>query len=498
LNCTTCARSTLYAFRIELAKSLLGKESVARQIEAITSGDISKVPSTTTLDGAIVDLRDCARSERTEAVLDELSTTNERIHLISKKAVKFKKEIEDLKKEMAEKRARIKSRRSDAESAIYKLDSRSTKELDHLDKNIRVMHRDWDKDYTKVMQARVALCRKAARLAGLRREKIYEDQTWRERFEIARLPIFDLRELNGADPEVLTASFTQVAYLLDRVSTYLAIRLPAEVRLPNKDHPQCAAILAPSSSYLTRESVPTLSKDRISPETERPFPRTGPRPRLLYLSKSLPTIQKEDPVAFSMFVEGATILAWNIAWLCKTQGMSGISSWTEICSVGKNLEQLLLADHRGVSKVASDHKKQKPTTSSHEEDKSRPANLPTHFGRYSHGSVKSFFKDGNEVMRGWRLSNPIKAIDKVKAHLIAEMQGAEWEVLDEGEWNDPNDFMGPEEQPVLVHGRKYSAAASEVGKTSKPGSTGWTRLRYRSDSANAVTKSGSTHSSQRT
>ena len=39
-------------------------------------------------------------------------------------------------------------------------------------------------------------------------------------------------------------------------------------------------------------------------------------------------------------------------------------------------------------------------------------------------------------MRDWRLQAPLKVIEKVKAMLLSERTGAEWELLEGNEWED--------------------------------------------------------------
>ena len=39
-------------------------------------------------------------------------------------------------------------------------------------------------------------------------------------------------------------------------------------------------------------------------------------------------------------------------------------------------------------------------------------------------------------MRDWRLQSPVKIIEKVKAMLLAERTGAEWEILEGNEWEE--------------------------------------------------------------
>lgn len=141
-------------------------------------------------------------------------------------------------------------------------------------------------------------------------------------------------------------------------------------------------------------------------------------------------------MAYASFVEGITFLAWDIAWLCKTQGMNvGGSSWEEVCSMGKNLWHLLLAPpSRPIVKRESSSKnpQQPPYTSNP---------LPTAedapaLGHFSHGTVYGFLASasGAEHMRDWRLQSPVKIIERVKTMLLAERTGAEWEILEGNEW----------------------------------------------------------------
>lgn len=60
-------------------------------------------------------------------------------------------------------------------------------------------------------------------------------------------------------------------------------------------------------------------------------------------------------------------------------------------------------------------------------------------------------------MRSWKLlQSPTKIIDKVKAALQADMSGAEWEMLEEKEWDErlegEGEGGGVTEEPILVGG----------------------------------------------
>lgn len=59
-------------------------------------------------------------------------------------------------------------------------------------------------------------------------------------------------------------------------------------------------------------------------------------------------------------------------------------------------------------------------------------------GHYSHGTSHSFLgaSEGVEFMKTWKLPPPAKIADKLKSALLGEMANAEWELLEEKEWDD--------------------------------------------------------------
>lgn len=87
-------------------------------------------------------------------------------------------------------------------------------------------------------------------------------------------------------------------------------------------------------------------------------------------------------------------------------------------------------------------------------------------------------------MQGWKLANPVRVIDKVKAALASERMGAEWELLEDGEWEDEG------KQEAIMDGNKYiedgEAATKEAARMDKAlveqkgkekGTSGWMKLK---------------------
>jgi hypothetical protein len=145
----------------------------------------------------------------------------------------------------------------------------------------------------------------------------------------------------------------------------------------------------------------------------------------------LAKLAKDDPKQYAYFVEGVTLLAWNIAWLCKTQGMSGFDSDMDICSLGRNMWNLLLSDRLDTSLMTSEVSAKAPNGKQLPSD-----NYPIRFGQLSHGTARSFLSstDGRNIMKDWHLQSPMRSVSKIRQFLDNELQKAEWEVLQEAEW----------------------------------------------------------------
>lgn len=112
-------------------------------------------------------------------------------------------------------------------------------------------------------------------------------------------------------------------------------------------------------------------------------------------------------------------------------------------------------------------------------------------GHYSHGTIHSFLgaSEGSEFIRTWKLPTPTKIADKLKVNLLGEMATAEWELLDEREWDDePAEGQHDHETPTSRNSQPHtnhsgengqvSAQAVEEGRRTK-GTSGWTKLNNR-------------------
>jgi hypothetical protein len=260
--------------------------------------------------------------------------------------------------------------------------------------------------------------------------------------------------------EVISTSLAHIAHILMLASHYLAIRLPAEVTLPHRDYPR-PTIFSVQSSY--RHGDITFPGSALS-QTATDSRGDGdnghiPRPRPLFIDKPLPTMLKEDPSSYSLFIEGVTLLAYDIAWACSTQGVSiaDKNSNDDVWNIGQNLWRLLIGDQ--LHRKAVEPTFPSPVDSSRDDDAQR---TKSQVGRWSHGTTYSYLggAEGTEYIRNFKLPSPIKLADRLKKKLSSEAPMLEWEKID-GEEARAGDEEG------------------EEGSSRTVGLNGWTKLKNR-------------------
>jgi hypothetical protein len=276
-----------------------------------------------------------------------------------------------------------------------------------------------------------------------------------------------------APPEPLSASLAAVAQLLIRVAAYLGVRLPSEITLPHSNYPQ-PTIFSPASSYQGKKvpfpgTTPSHSSSN-SPEASRPLdPRVHlPKPRALFIDRPLAHLSAEDPPAYSSFVEGISLLAFNIAWLCRTQGMKeSFNTWEDLCPMGRNLHRLLIRQETRVIQHGPPER---------EISKQSKLGIPRSvgFGQLSHATSHSFMgtAENAQYLAGWKLS-PTKLLDELKAYLLTEQQAQEWDVLNQKEWENMEKLIA--EDPVVIGEKRLVGTGSNDGRKYLNSSTNPTR-----------------------
>jgi hypothetical protein len=170
------------------------------------------------------------------------------------------------------------------------------------------------------------------------------------------------------------------------------------------------------------------------------------RPRPLFVDKPLPVLAKEDPSAHSFFLEGVTLLAYDIAWACLTQNVpiGDRGSFEDLCNMGRNLYNLLIGQqlHNTQTPKLYPPLSAPSSTSDGDDPDQTKAGLPPMMGRFSHGTTHTFLgsASGTEFIRSFRLPTPIKLADKLKKKLMSELTVPEWEVVENGDW-EPDGAM---------------------------------------------------------
>ncbi|WEW58510.1 hypothetical protein PRK78_003978 [Emydomyces testavorans] len=448
--CPNCVRNQLYPLRFDYARTLLEKESAGRQIERAV-GHASRTSEAGT------ELPDQSKRDQPSKVTIETLRTLKAQSEIRTEAIRvqianLRREIEGGKQDIAKRRAALAKRHSDAESVNYQLPERRTAMLNNIQKEVKRTESAWNSLHTKTAESRLFLCREVANLYNLRQKSWRRNGEIISTYSIGGVNIVDPRDMNSANPAQITTSLSYIAHLLVLVSHYLALRLPAEVTLPHRGYP-LPTVLPPSSSYIARD-VPfpgLFPSNSFSPTASRSSEsRPLPRPRPLFLDRSLPKLAKEDPAGYTLFIEGVALLTWNVSWVCRSQGLQiGQESWEDVCEMGRNLWQLLVAPPTLTKALAGRELQTKPSNSkdSPRGNLPRTRSLPL-LGHYSHGTAHSFLgnAEGMEFMKTWKLPSPVKVADKLKSSLLSEMATAEWELLEEDEWDDEGGPQPPQEE----------------------------------------------------
>ncbi|WQF87425.1 hypothetical protein CDEST_12439 [Colletotrichum destructivum] len=451
--CAVDARNHCYEGRLKNLQLLMENESLQNQINALLAQDASGDAPNPTI--------------AAEHSTSELKRAEDRTDHIIAQADKLRDEIAAARREIVDRKAAIACRKSELASASSGIAVRRNRQLEESERSISVAKYKWARSADQMSSTRAFLCMEAAKLYGLRRVK--KGSSSRYDFKIGGVDIVDLSSMNAASPDVLSTSLANIAHVLALTSHYLSIRLPAEITLPHRDYPR-PTIFNLASSYQHGE-VPFPGSSAIPSfvsEERDSQPHYVPRPRPLFVEKALPVLAKEDPVAHSLFLEGVTLLAYDIAWACSTQGafVGDRNSFEDVCHMGRNLYNLLIGQQLYSTQTGRLYP---PTTSSPATKHDTPdqedlGKAPSWMGRYSHGTTYAFLgcAEGSEFVRSFKLPSPLKLADKLKKKLISEAAVPEWEVLEDDAW-------------ALEDGEGQPNRAGGGGG----GTNGWTKVKNR-------------------
>lgn len=254
---------------------------------------------------------------------------------------------------------------------------------------------------------------------------------------------------------------------------YLAVRLPAEITLPHRDYPR-PTIFNLSGSY-RHSAVPfqnTAGLSSASSETKLSNTQHGPRPRPLFIEKPLLQLSKEDPLNYSFFLEGVTLLAYDIAWLCASQGVfvGERGSFSEVSQMGRNLYYLLI--HRASPFM---NEAIRPSDCNHAGPETPKVSQGIgRFGQYSHGTACDFrgAVPGFDPAAAVKLLSPIKLADQLKKKLGGDTPVGDWDMVDDDIPNGISD-------PAAVESQDVAAKAGGNSLPKPSGSNGWMKVKNR-------------------
>lgn len=194
--CPSCARNRLYQLRLEATQTLLDKEALGCQVEALVSSDQSQNGHLTDEERISRADDDGSRRWALETVSSQQAGSSARRKAIAREIEMLKDAIKSRKADISERRALLSRRRSDAESAHYKIEEREVAIATSIQNTTRRTEHLWHSLHTKTAEARIFLCREAAHLYGLRQRTLRKGDV-RPAYVLGGISVVDLREMNG-------------------------------------------------------------------------------------------------------------------------------------------------------------------------------------------------------------------------------------------------------------------------------------------------------------
>ena len=500
LNCASCARTALYGPRLELARLLLERQSLSSRIEAVTGFPAAEVDGTDTQTQSHAwktELHNAQRHAATES-LRERNTVN----------MTLKATIEQMRVEAKVKREQLRKRKAELTATRSATEGREQKQADRQKDIVVRGQRSSITMHDRSTDSKIFLCREVATLLRLRQRRSRKNDIVREHYLVAGFIIPDLRSINNLKCTVLTTVLESLSQLVVLVAFYLGVRLPCEITLPHRDYP-LATINTPPNSYLgVRVPFPGSGSNLSipsSPASSKYDVKTHVRPRPLFIGSDdreelVTFVAKRDPAAFNLFVEATSLLAWNVVWLLHCQGISsGDETWEDACNIGRNLWHLIFAPSQRPSLQQTPSSNDVPTKKLLRTGPNKNM-AKGNLAQFSHNSAHAFLgnvsaRDNSQLLK---LSKYTMIFDPLRRTLVTEMKNAEWEVLEEDEFDDGGERF---DEAVVVKDRMANAThfddarsimtakthagdihddlAGKEARTKNVGTSGWTKVKSR-------------------
>ena len=193
-NCTLCARDALYQPRIQLVQTLLHIESLEKEVETNVVDTSRKGKARSSPGIRHVDMNSTWTIHRvaSEQLISETKTQTLVSHVEA-----LHEETQNIKSEIAARKARLLRRRSEFTSAKQELSRSQASAVEPVNKSIKRTEHRWDVMHKKTAESRLFLCREVALLYGLQQRKRKKGGLGRDVYLIGGVPIADLRDLNS-------------------------------------------------------------------------------------------------------------------------------------------------------------------------------------------------------------------------------------------------------------------------------------------------------------
>ncbi|KAI5798839.1 UV radiation resistance protein and autophagy-related subunit 14-domain-containing protein [Geopyxis carbonaria] len=398
MSCVECAQNGLWQLRMKYLFESSGKDSAAEKVQEYIESPAGLL---------------CARATPKTAIqnrIQDVKVTTARLKLLLQTD---KDRLVAARVEAAVRKTRLDELREFAR--------RQEPIAESTQRDIRRQNHKWKALYNRTAEARSFLCREAAGLYGLR---IKRKKSGRVDYLIGGVPIPNLlNDLNAQTFAITNTSIESLSRLLVLVSHYCGLKLPNEIILPGNGNP------------LTSIRGPLYNRHFAT--------------RPLHVESAFSTLSRDNPTTYGKYIEGVSMLAMDIAWLCFSQGLE-VNNVDDACNIGQNMWRLLIA-------------------------KDSTAMNTTTFGRTSHATANGNLATalGQSIMGGFTLGY-MAIVDRIRCTLQAETIVADWDLVPEAEIGaEP-----PDKSTISLDLNRNDITGGRQDSTDTGSNIGqWTRIR---------------------
>ncbi|KAF3083526.1 hypothetical protein TWF102_010519 [Orbilia oligospora] len=388
LTCKDCTRDKMYPLRYEIISVLIGNEKLEIEVEEGASNSSA-----------------CGKFSESLMEKQELENT---ITGIQDRVDELRTELEEHRRYLADLKLKNQKRQQLLKETRNVLFQNKDILVEKVRKDTRVTNTKWNALYERTAESRVFLCREIAGLNLLRQRR----KKRAVEYMLNGVVIPDIRQIYNMNPNNITVALGHLSHMSVLIATYLGLKLPCEVLLPIRDAPS-----------------PSIRNPRFN------------RARPLSTTQPLPQLHSVDSEQYAMFIEGVSMLVYNVAWLCWSQGLEEAAAEIEdVWQPGRNMYRLLLCTptkhHQAL--VQWSEATQEAITATPLPQGKKPQAVNMFLGRVNHSSAHSFLNSpqGLQHMARWKITLN-NVIDRTKHLLVSETSNAEWDLIENEIEEDP-------------------------------------------------------------